>query len=374
MSRRPKSKTSTKSPPNRTYAGTSQELVAALHSHAEWPERERGTLAQRTRKQKNASGERAAAAHDLISELGPYLRPEADLQLFLDESRPAPRPPDRVGASAALVRRSSRTRIRLAGRFLEGQAFKVEVAHDRKSHRACGHYESDEDGERTGRWIAGRVSEAYKTRVELSVRLQPAAAEALNLDELAWLMNLPTWTKDTQLQFKEDALRFASKCNGIAMPGDLAEWIMSAVAAITTQRRAPTPDSGELDPDVSGLFRNLVLAVLVDGRLDPSEVSFLSTRARWLGLSTEQAQRLAAEVTSGTVKEFYRPEDPVACRVTFRQAVQALYADGELEERERKLIRFLGGGLRVNQGDLAQALGEVPPGPAWEFVPRPQEP
>ena len=355
-------------PPDRTYAGSPRELLAALSQVAEWPQPKQGVLAQRTRKQENASGERAAAAHDLIAGLEAHLDPSAEVQLFLDESRPAPRPPDRRGRTQAVVRRSSRTRIRLTARLQAGHAFKAEVGVARTTRREPGTYEVDEENERTGKWIAGRVKEAWITQVTLRLRVPPDSLATLNLDELAWLAGPPAWTKEAQLALEEDVLVSSGTCHGIATPHQLAEWIVPLVVALATQRKPPTDSPAATDRDVIGLFSNLVLAALVDQHLDPSEVAFLSSRARWLGLSTAHAQRLAAAVTSGQITEFYRPEDPLACRVTFRQVVQALHADGELEAREQKLIRFLARGLDINQGDLAQALREVPPGPGWSFL------
>lgn len=354
----------------RTYSGSAEELLVALNLDAEWPTRKRATLAQRARRRKNPSGERNAAAHDVIAALAPHLNPAQPLQLLLDDTPHEPRPPNRPGETRPQEVKSARTRITLTGRLGTGEAFKLKVSRSRHSRRAPGSYKTDGEGESV--WVAGRLTDSWWTHVEVRLRLPLAVAQGVNRDELLWLAGLPPWTKKTTLELQEDTLVLSSQCSGVATPEDLAEWIAPALVTFATRRKAPVPEHEELDPDTVGLFQNLVLAVLVDGHLDLSEVRFLSSRAQWLGLSTGQAQRLASEVTSGQVSEFCRPEDPVACRVAFRQAVEGLHADGALEEREQRLIRFLGRGLGVNQGDLAQALGEVPPGPDWAFLRRSQ--
>ena len=352
----------------RTYAGSAEELLMVLHLDAEWPRQKRATLAQRARRRKHPSKERNAAAHDVIQALAPDLSRTEPLQVLLNDAPHEPRPQDRRDETRVQEVKSSRLRITLIGRLGSGEAFKLQVSRSRTSRRAPGFYKTDSEGEKV--WVAGRVTDSFWTHVEIRLRIPLAIAQSVNRDELLWLASLPPWTKKSALQLEEDTLVLTSQCSGLATPQDLAEWLAPALVALAVRRKAPAPAKEELDPEVVGLFQNLVLAVLVDGHLDPSEVSFLSSRAQWLGLSTGQAQHLAAEVTSGQVTEFYRPEDPVACRVNFRQAVEGLHADGALEAREQRLIRFLGRGLGVNQGDIAQALGEVPPGADWAFLRR----
>ena len=89
-------------PAHRTYEGSPEQLLVVLHLDAEWPRQKRATLAQRSRRRKNPSGGRNAAAHDVIPALAPHVSPGQPLQVLLNDAPHAPRPPDRPGETRML--------------------------------------------------------------------------------------------------------------------------------------------------------------------------------------------------------------------------------------------------------------------------------
>ncbi|RMG17783.1 MAG: hypothetical protein D6731_03440 [Planctomycetota bacterium] len=111
-----------------------------------------------------------------------------------------------------------------------------------------------------------------------------------------------------------------------------------------------------MDPEQ--YFTNLVLAAMVDGELDESEVALLERHAENLRLGQEKAQEILERVHSGELSEFVKPRSPEARKAAFRAVVRILRADRKITRREQAMIHVLADKMEIPADMVDAALSE----------------
>lgn len=113
--------------------------------------------------------------------------------------------------------------------------------------------------------------------------------------------------------------------------------------------------------DAEQYFTNLVLAAMVDGKLDEAERVLLEQHAENLRLTSEQAQTILNKVYSKELTEFVKPQSPEARKAAFRAVVRILRADKVLTSKEQRMIKLLGHHMEIPDERIDAALG-----PKWD--------
>ncbi|MFC6998357.1 TerB family tellurite resistance protein [Rufibacter roseus] len=106
-------------------------------------------------------------------------------------------------------------------------------------------------------------------------------------------------------------------------------------------------------------FQNLILVAVADGYLDESESNFLVTIGDQLGLTEEETQPIADNIS---VLSFIIPEDGLHKTLELQTLVLMMLQDGELEESEYKLCADYARRIGYSQDVLDEMIDQLKQG------------
>jgi hypothetical protein len=140
-------------------------------------------------------------------------------------------------------------------------------------------------------------------------------------------------------------ITLAALACGVAVVASLGAVL---VIARTSQRRKP------LRPDPSSLYRAAVEMAWADEELSEAESRRLARVESELGLGRDRAGEIELEIIGRTKREVPPPNDRVAPAAHYRTAVEMAWADGKLNEAEKKQLGELELNLQVAGGQAEE--------------------
>lgn len=117
-----------------------------------------------------------------------------------------------------------------------------------------------------------------------------------------------------------------------------------------------------MDSDKRRHLRNAIVISAMDGKVSAQEQAFIGRLREELGISEAEFDEVVAEVRENP----HRLSVPrgAEAREVFDALVQAAMADGELAEREKRVLRKVARHIGLSEQELSEALPGVGPDPA----------
>lgn len=102
-------------------------------------------------------------------------------------------------------------------------------------------------------------------------------------------------------------------------------------------------------------FRHLLAMAAADGRMNESELGFLSSRAVQLGVTDDQFESMLEQAIAGEV-DLEIPTDQRERRRLLKDLIRMMAADGHLDQREKKLFAVVAASMQLSNDDLHQVI------------------
>lgn len=106
-----------------------------------------------------------------------------------------------------------------------------------------------------------------------------------------------------------------------------------------------------MDSQLEKRWHNMIVAAFVDHKVSPTEVAYLERVRVELGIPEKDAQAIADEVTHGK-EQLYLGGTREEQEESFREIIHVLLVDGELDEREKKVIKAIASHINMPQDEL----------------------
>jgi hypothetical protein len=117
-----------------------------------------------------------------------------------------------------------------------------------------------------------------------------------------------------------------------------------------------------MDGDKRRYLRNVIVISAMDGKVTPEEQAFIGRLREELEISRDEFDEVVAEVRKNP-QRLSVPRGPEA-REVFDTLVEAARADGEITEREKRLLRKVARHIGFSEQELAEILPGAGPDPA----------
>ena len=108
--------------------------------------------------------------------------------------------------------------------------------------------------------------------------------------------------------------------------------------------------------DAKDLFTNLAIAAMVDGELGEKEKKLLQTKAKALKLRAEDANDVMRRVASKEITAIKKPTSAAARRKLYEEMVAIVRSDKQLTGTEQEFLRRLGNALEIDEEDMQKAI------------------
>lgn len=121
-----------------------------------------------------------------------------------------------------------------------------------------------------------------------------------------------------------------------------------------------------MDSDKRRALRNAIVMSTMDGKVTPEEQAFIGELRERLGIGQEEFDEVVAEVRRNPGR--LSVPRGVEARTVFDTLLDAARADGEIQDREQRLLRKVARHIGLTEQELADALPGV--GPSEEEIER----
>lgn len=103
-------------------------------------------------------------------------------------------------------------------------------------------------------------------------------------------------------------------------------------------------------------FKFMAGVALVDGKLDPAETPVLLKAAAELGLPADQAKAVLRDLSEGRTASMKVPKEPGERAKLFRQLVDLVAADGEIDQNELAFFQKIAPKFHLNELEVEDLL------------------
>lgn len=103
-------------------------------------------------------------------------------------------------------------------------------------------------------------------------------------------------------------------------------------------------------------FRFMAGVAVVDGKLDAAETAVLLKAAQELGVALDQAKAVLRELQDGAKASLKVPKDPAERAKLFRQLVDLVAADGEVDASELAFFQKIAPKFHLNELEVEDLL------------------
>lgn len=103
-------------------------------------------------------------------------------------------------------------------------------------------------------------------------------------------------------------------------------------------------------------FKFMAGVAMVDGKLDPAETPVLLKAAAELGLPADQAKAVLRDLSEGKTASMKVPKEPGERAKLFRQLVDLVAADGEIDKNELAFFQKIAPKFHLNELEVEDLL------------------
>jgi len=122
------------------------------------------------------------------------------------------------------------------------------------------------------------------------------------------------------------------------------------------------PENDQQQPEVGEIahiaFKNLIVAVMIDGKVEPSEREWVHYARRLLGLDVNTANSYIEQMTTQHLR-IQIPKAPDEKELCFDLMVAACKADGTVQPQERALLRKFGPRFGHTQAEIEEKIKTI---------------